>query len=453
MLGDSASGIISKQQEYELGRAWLRAFRSRVETLDDPVLQVYLEDLLYDLAAHSDLQDHRLDLVMINNSSMNAFAVPGGVVGTHTGLFRFADSEDQLASVLAHEIAHLSQRHFARRLENQRESGVGALAGLLAGIILAATVGGDAGMAAISMSQAASLESALRYSRQNELEADRLAIETLHRTGRNPAAVSEMFERMLAATRHTGRRPPEFLLSHPLTERRVADARNRINNYPARQYAGNPNYALMRARALLHIDDNAERSKQRFNSELDGHSRSKNAARYGLALARSAAGEHDKAWDTLAPLLEEQPDNLFYQLAAAELERRRADYDEAIARLDRLETRHGNNYALQRAKAEAYMKASRYGESARTLDKLSKKRPQDPNIWFQLAEVSGLAGDIVGVHKARAEYFILTGAFDRAREHLGYAREMVKDKSFSESAVIDQRLRDIAKLEEKAEKL
>jgi len=307
VLGDATSGVISLQQEHDLGRAWLRAFRSRVQTLDDPQLQVYVKDLLLELAAHSSLENPRLELVVINNPTMNAFAVPGGVVGVHTGLFRFAESEDQLASVLAHELGHLTQRHFARRVQSQRASSVGTMAGLLAGIILAATVGGDAGMAAITATQAAALDSQLRYSRQHEQEADRVGIEILAKAGRDPRAVSEMFERMLAATRYTGRRPPEFLLTHPLAESRVADARNRINNYPSRHYPVSPQYAYMRARALIHIDANAQRSINRFSNEMQGESLLRSASRYGLALAQSRAGRHEQARETLAPLLEGEP--------------------------------------------------------------------------------------------------------------------------------------------------
>jgi predicted Zn-dependent protease len=176
-LGDTVSGIVSKRQEYELGRTWLKAFRSRVREHDDPLMQEYLEQLLYDLATYSDLEDPRLELVIVNNASMNAFAVPGGVVGFHTGVFAFAEKEDQMASVLAHELAHLSQRHFARGLEAQRASSMVTLAGLLGSLVLAATAGGDAGMAAITATQALAMDSRLRYSRSNEQEADRIGLE------------------------------------------------------------------------------------------------------------------------------------------------------------------------------------------------------------------------------------------------------------------------------------
>lgn len=451
VLGDTASGVISLQQEYELGRAWLQAFRSRVETLDDPQLQQYLEQLLYELAVHSELENPRLALVIVNNPTMNAFAVPGGVIGAHTGLFRYAENEDQLASVLAHELAHLSQRHFARSVQNQKASTIGTMAGLLAGIILAATVGGDAGMAAITTTQAAALDSALRYSRQNEQEADRLGMDTLYRAGRDPRAVSEMFEQMMAATRFTGRRPPEFLLTHPLTERRVSDARNRLGQYPTRQYPKEDRYAYMRARAMLHIDQNPQRSINRFESELNGHTLNRNAARYGLALALANAGQHERATQTLKPLLDAQPRDYTLRMAAIELKLAREDYDGALTELAELEPLYRNNYALLRLKAEIQMVAGNYPASETVLETLSDQRPEDPEVWFQLAEVSGLAGDIVGVHQARAEYFILIGVFDKARQQLLYAQKLVSD--YRLKAMLTQRLADVEVMMDKAKQL
>jgi len=451
LLGDTSSGIVSRQQEAELGQAWLRVFRSRVPTLDDPELHQYLESLLFDLAVHSELENPRLDLVVINNPTLNAFAVPGGIIGVHTGIFLYAENEHQLASVLAHELAHLSQRHFARQVGYQQSASIGSLAGLLAGVILAATVGSDAGMAAMTMSQAATLQGQLRYSRQNEQEADRLGIETLYRSGRDPGAMPDMFERMLAATRYTGQKPPEFLLTHPLTEKRVADSRGRSSKYPLRQYRNPETFGLMRARALLAIDKNPGRSVQRFQDELRGHSLSKRAATYGLSLATAATGDYAAARALMEPLVTADPYDLTLQLGMIAIERDAGELEAALARIKALKIDHPDSYALQMAEAEALMKANRYGESEKLLEDLSRQRPTDPVVWYQLAEVSGLAGDIAGVHKARAEYFILIGVFDKAREHLGYARKLLQN-DFQQSSIIDQRLRDLAAIEEKTKK-
>lgn len=149
-LGESSTSLFSTEYEHQLGRAWLRMFRSQVPTIDDPLLFDYLENLIYELATHSKLQDRRIELVLVDNANINAFAVPGGVIGIHNGLLLYAQTEDELATVLSHEIAHLSQRHFSRGVEFRKNQQPLNLAALLAGLVLMATAGGDAGMAALT---------------------------------------------------------------------------------------------------------------------------------------------------------------------------------------------------------------------------------------------------------------------------------------------------------------
>ena len=152
-LGESSTSLFSPDYEYRLGRMWLRSFRGQAPLMNDPLLHSYLESLVFELVQHSELQDRRIELVIVDNPTINAFAVPGGVIGVHSGLFQYAETEDEFATVMAHEIAHLSQRHFSRRMELAQEQGPMQLAGLLAGVLLAATVGTDAGMAAMSAAQ------------------------------------------------------------------------------------------------------------------------------------------------------------------------------------------------------------------------------------------------------------------------------------------------------------
>jgi len=302
------------------------------------------------------------------------------------------------------------------------------------------------------MSQAAALENNLRYSRQNEQEADRLGIRTLYEAGRDPNATPAMFEQMLSASRYTGQKPPEFLLTHPLTEKRVADAQNRAQGYPMRQYPLQPQYYYMRARAQLWIDHNPQKSVQRFSNELSGFTASEKASRYGLALAQSRSGQDDLAWKTFAPLLEAEPQNIVLQLAAVELEYNRGAFDKALARIKKLEPLNGSNYALQRYKADALLKSGKNQASERVLTELTKQRPNDPEVWFELAEISGLAGNIIGVHKARAEYFILIGVYDKAMEQLTYAKRLVAS-DYRESAITEARLEEVQKMMEKVKEL
>jgi predicted Zn-dependent protease len=452
LLGDSASGIVSKQQEYELGRTWLKAFRSRVRVHDDPLMQQYLEQLLYNLATYSDLEDPRLELVIVNNPTMNAFAVPGGVVGFHTGVFALAETEDQMASVLAHELAHLSQRHFARGLEAQRSSSMVSLAGLLASLVIAATAGGDAGLAAITTAQAITMDNQLRYSRSNEQEADRIGLQTMERANRDPGAVADMFATLLKATRYTGSRPPEFLLTHPITEKRIADARGRAMGAAMRHYPRNPDFHLIKARALVAISNQPLDAIKRFNAELQSNPQNPQAIYYGLALAHTKAGNYGQARKTLDQLLQDNPHQLSFQYADLELDIAMERYDQGLAKAERLLRLNPNSYPLTAIKSEILWQAHSYEEAGAVLTALSRMRPEDPMIWYRLAEVRGLAGNISGVHEARAEYFILVGAFGKAREQLGLAVKLVA-ADFKRSAIVRQRLRDVAAMEDRIEKL
>ena len=452
LLGDSASGVISKQQEYELGRLWLKSFRSRVREYDDPLMQQYLEQLLYNLATYSDLEDPRLELIVVKNPSMNAFAVPGGVVGFHTGVFAFAENEDQMVSVLAHELAHLSQRHFARGVEAQRTSSIISMAGLLASLVIAATAGGDAGLAAITSTQAMTMQGQLRYSRSNEKEADRMGMQTMERASRDPAAVAGMFETMLRATRFSGSRLPEFLLSHPVTERRISDARGRAMKHSMRHYMSNPEYFLMQARAMVAMEKSPIDSIKRFQAKLDSNTQNSDAANYGLALAYIKLGEHANAGKILDDLIEANPFLLTFRHTDIELDIARQNYAAALGKLNELLARNPNNYPLTRLKSEALWQAHRYEDAGEVLTALSRIRPEDPMVWYQLAEVRGLAGNISGVHQARAEYFILVGAFGKARDQLSLAVKLVA-LDFKRSAIIRQRLKDIAAMEDRLEKL
>ena len=452
LLGDSSSGIVSKQQEYQLGRTWLKVFRSRVTEHDDPLMQLYFEELIYNLAVFSDLENPELELVIIKNPTMNAFAVPGGVVGIHTGLFAFAENEDQMVSVLAHELAHLSQRHFARGLEARRSSSMVTLAGLLAGLVVAATVGGDAGMAAISASQAYAAESQLRYSRSNEQEADRIGLQTMERSGRDPAAAGDMFETLLSKTRYSGTRIPEFLLTHPVTEKRIADARGRSMGSSRRHYIEHPDYYLMQARAIVAMDSSTKISITKFQTELKNNTLRPDAANYGLALAYLNAGEFIKADRLIAALLAEEPRQIAYQYTDIEIDLAQENYATALSKLNGLLALTPNNYPLMALESEILWQDHQYEKSATVLTLLTRNRPEDPMLWYRLAEVRGLAGNISGVHEARAEYFILVGAFDLAREQLGLATKLVA-ADFKRSAIVSQRLRDVVSMEEKAKRL
>ena len=450
-LGESSTSLFSSEYEYKLGRAWLRVFRSQVPTVNDPLLFDYLENLIYQLAAHSKLEDRRIDLVIVDNRTINAFAVPGGVIGVHNGLLLWAETEDELATVLAHEIAHLSQRHFSRGVEYQQKMQPLALAAMLASFVLMATAGGDAGMAALSATQAAAQSSALKYSRGNEQEADRIGMQTMVDADMDPHAAPAMFERMLQATRYSsGEQVPEFLRSHPLSENRIADTRNRARKHPRKIREPDLTYQLMRSRVVTELTDTPEQAVARFQGELEGTPRSREAALYGLVLALTASGRADEASLELDQIWSSNPDRLEYIIADAEIDMARNKPDQAVKKLARRLAESPGNHPLTMTYASALMKDQKPHIAEEVLLAQSKRRPNDPGLWYLLAEVQGLAGNIVGLHLSRAEYFILNGALDRAKKQLTYALKLTKG-DYHTSAKINQRLRDIKKMQEKME--
>lgn len=441
-LGEVSGTVFSAEKEYRLGRAWLRMFRSQAPTSDDPLIAEYIENLVYRLATFSDLEDRRLELVVVDNPHINAFAVPGGVVGVHTGLLLAAETEDEAATVLAHELAHLSQRHFSRGIEASQRNTPLNLAGLLAGLVLIATTGSDAGLAAITATQAAALQSQLRFSRGHEHEADRIGMRTLVDAGMDPHAAPAMFERMLKAARYYGRNVPEFLRTHPITESRIADTRNRARNYPKVVRNTSLDYQLMRARVRFTAADNAQSAIQEFRTSLRGNSRSPDADRYGLVLALNASGQYREAYAELAPLLERDPGRIAYVVARAEIDIESGKATQAVTALHNMLLLTPGNYPLSMTYTRALLRDNQAHIAEEVLLNLSRSRPADPTVWFHLAETQGLSGNILGLHKSRAEFFILRGNLDEASRQLNYALRKT-ERSYQETATIRERLRDI----------
>ena len=445
-LGDSASALVSHEEIHDLGQSWLRQFRARVPESQDALMYDYLHTLLGNLANSSALDDKRLDLIVVKNPTLNAFAVPGGIVGVHNGIFLYADNEQQLAGVLAHELGHLSQRHWQRSVEERQKNSIPTMAGMLAGLALLATSGSDAGMAAIMSTQAANLEAQLRFSRENEAEADRVGMQTMVNADMDPRAVPAMFESMQRSARYMGDRPPEFLLSHPVTEKRISDSRNRAEQYPLKQYTDSIDYQLMRVRARLSLAENPSVAERMFQNELSGENRSPEASRYGLALAQISQRKFNDAEKTLQPLFDQTPNKLPYALARADILNGQGRYPQALALIQKVQADNPHNYPAALVASNILENMKEYKKAVKQLENLLPEYSNMPNVWHDLAELRGLAGDTGGVHMARAEYFILNGVFDKARQQLTYALQFYEHDRMQSSRV-KERLRELAVIE------
>lgn len=446
-LGNASSSLISIEQEKKLGEAWLRSLRRQVSTFDHPIVEAYFAQTVYNLAPHSEVQDKDFRFVIVDSKALNAFAVPGSIIGINAGLFLHAVSEQEFVSVLAHELAHISQRHYARRLQQQRVSTPLALAGILTSVVLAATAGSEAGMAALASTQALNAESQLGFSRQNEEEADRLGIVTLYKSGYDPRAMPMMFERMYRQTRLQGENLPEYLSTHPLSENRIADTRNRATQYPLKPYQDNIEYHICKSIIINHYADSPAAAAKYFNSLIEkGNTSQIDGATYGLALALSSS-DPERALGLFNDLLKKHPGHISIALGKAEAEFSNGNIEQAYAQLEKLYQRNPSNYPISIKLAEFYMELRRYTQAESVLEQLVRVRPDRPLAWYQLAEIYGKTGKIENVHMARAEYFVLTNRLDSSIEQLELAKTKSKGDSHKQ-AVVKQRLEEVRKLKE-----
>ncbi len=441
VLGDASSSLISPALEKQIGRDFLKQIHAALRTVHDPILKYYVELQLAELAQYSQLSEKVLQIVLIDNPQVNAFAAPGGVVGINLGLFLNAQDQHEYASVIAHELAHLSQRHFARGIEEQRSNALPSLASLIAAIMVGVVGGGEAGIAAMSASQALAQQSQLRYSRARETEADRIGLNTLASAGLDPDGMARMFDRMNRAYRYT-RKPPEFLLTHPLSETRIADAKTQARKFPRREYTDSPDFALMRVRAQIHYADSAAAAVKQFDKEVRDNPDSP-AAQYGLALALSKADRHREALPLADALFSADPHKLLYVAAYAELLTEAGKYSQALTLLERQLVLNPDNPPLSMLYANALSKNGEHEVAEMVLQRQSRARPDDVDVWYELAEAAGKAGNIIGVHRARAEYFALHGAYTKAIQHLEYARRLVSRSDTQLNARLDQRINDL----------
>ena len=421
-LGDTSSSAISLASEYKLGRLWIAQLRRTVPDFKDPISQDYIEHLIYRLAEYSQLQDRRLEIILINQKEINAFAAPGGIIGVNAGLIFHAETEGQAVSVLVHELAHLSQRHFARRLQRQEDRGLANALLILASIAVAAASSPEAVLAG----QQVLVQQALSYSRSNEQEADRIGFLNLVASGYDPQSQSNIFEKLQSLSRMSGTSELEFLRSHPLTKKRISDSRLRANEIKGSNYLNNLEYYLIRNRTFVHFFKIPRRAVSFFKQEIRKakSGRERVLAGYGLALALSKDNKHKEAVEMARTTLNLKPESLILQTALLEVHIHAGNNLEAVALGRQLLDINPDNYPLSMLYARALMNQSDFDKSEEVLKELSLRRKTDPQVWYWLAEVQGLSKNILGLHQSRSEYFYVTGNYDQAIQHLRYALEL-----------------------------
>lgn len=443
-LGDTVSGVVSLETEAAAGQAWLRALRARTPIISDPLLNNYLHDLIYRLASHSELENPQLTTIIVNSTAINAFAVPGGIIGVNAGLFLNAESEDEMAGVLAHELAHLSQRHFARAVERQRKTDWATMAALLASVaIIAATGGGDPGLAALATTQAAAIQSHLRFSRKNEKEADRIGMQTLVDSNFDPYAMPRFFEKLQDQFKYYGSQPPEFLLTHPVTQNRISDSKNRAAQLHPKEVKETLEFQLMRARTIVAYANDAKAIVAQYEAAVDDPNPLASAAnRYGLVRAYLKAHELKSALKQIDILLDSDPYRITYVITKAEILMEQENYKDAETLLEKHFNSNPGNYPLAVYYSQALLKTKKADKAVTILERQLLDDSSNPYLWQLLSEAYGDTDNIVGVHRAKAEVQFLHNQGDEAIAQLEYALPLAK-QNFQLTSKIKSRIEEI----------
>jgi predicted Zn-dependent protease len=451
-IGDHSGIGISPEQERSIGQDFMRRLRNAGVIVEDPEITTYIQSLGYRLVANSDDPGQGFTFFIVQDPIINAFAAPGGYIGVHSGLIENAHTESELAAVLAHEIAHITQHHLARAFEQRSRLSLPMTAAIVAAIILGvSTQNSDAGFAGLAAAQAGAAQLQINFTRSNEKEADRVGMQTLVRAGFDPFAMPAFFERLQQASRYYGTRPPEFLSTHPVTTNRIADAMGRAKALtPQPSVEDHLQFHLVRAKLQVMTSDNHEQTAHQFSQAIEtGHYLNEAATHYGYALALIEAGDRSEARRQILQLLKKDGDNLAYQLALAQVETAAGRFETAFKVYEQAQALYPNDYTVVVNYANALLQGHRPQAARDLLRRQVQSGRETGRIYHLLAQAEGDTGNQAESHRWLAEYHYYSGQIDMAIKQLELANKVVGN-DFYERSKIEARLRQL-QMEVKAE--
>ena len=439
-LGDPSQIAISANQERQLGEEIMREIRADKDYLDDPELVDYLNQLGYRLVGGiGSRQD--FEFFAIRDPSINAFALPGGFIGVHTGLILAAQSESEVASVLAHEIAHVTQKHLARMIEGQKTSQITSLVAL-AIAILAARSNSQISNAAMATAGALNVQSQLNFTRENEREADRVGLQVLEGSGFDTRGMASFFERLQRGTRLYETGAPAYLRTHPLTYERIADIQNRIQSTPYRQVTDSPEFLLLRAKLQADLGSPRDAVASMETNLRERKYASEMAQRYGLAAALLRAGDAAAAAKQIAPLRKQFPPHPIIETLGGQVLFAN-DQQKAALELYRQAIRSFPQHrALVYGYADALMSTGQDQDALAFLSSYLQTQRADPRLYDLQARAYAGLGRRLPQHRAQAEAFVLRGNLVAAIDQLQRAVKS-GDGDFYELSAAEARLREL----------
>lgn len=424
-IGDSSGSLLTPAQEQRLGQAFMRSVRNHYPVVSDPLIADYIQSLGDRLASNSEAAGQPFHFFLIDSPAVNAFAGPAGHIGIFSGLVLTTETESELASVVAHEIAHVTQKHLLRTFDDASRMNLPIAAISLAAILVGG--GTDLGAAAAMGLQAGMLQRKINFTRANEHEADRIGINTLANADFDPRAMPVFFGRMGRATRFYGSTLPEFLRTHPVTTTRISDSRGRAEAYPYKQYPADVRYYLLRVTLREQQYEKAKDAIRFFRETLaDGRYRNEAAQRYGYVLALMRAKDLSLARKELDKLLEAYPNQIAYQLLNARLYTQSGEPEIAALILETALNEAPDNYPITMAYAQTLIAIGKPVAARKILEHTAPHRPRDAALYKLLAQATAETGDTSQAHEYQADFYYISGRLEQAKQQLMIA---LQDKS------------------------
>lgn len=409
-IGTAAISTLSIAKEIDMGDYYIRQLRARAPISNDPLLNRYINSLGQRLVSVADNLQIPFHFYIVYNNEINAFAFFGGNVVINSGLIKETDNESQLASVLAHEISHVTQRHLAQAMEQRNKNSPYTWAAAL-GSILLGLANPELGIAAISSTLATTQQSIISFTQTNEQEADRIGIKILTKAKFDPQGMPEFMQKLADQTRFSSK-PPEILLTHPLPNTRITDSRNRANLLPKVTDNSSLDYYLAKIRSQSFYSKKDPLFVQ-INAYKKGNNYAKIAAQYGEVLNESNNQNYQQAAKLIDVLLAKYPNNEWFLDIATDIDIERGQAKTAITRLTKL-TNLKNSDILQINLANAYIRNGGYQEAMNLLHRYTHKNPDDLNGWELLAETYSSLHRNSDELAARAEISALRGNLSQA---------------------------------------
>ncbi|KAA8735466.1 M48 family metalloprotease [Acinetobacter qingfengensis] len=431
----SSQGLISQQQEKEIGEKVLREVRLQLATIQDPWLETEIQQIFSGIYAQTGL-GQPIAVVLIKDLQINAFAVPGGLFAINAGTIVSAKNIDQLAGVMAHEIAHVSQRHYSRSMESIKGQGILALVGLLAGLAVA-TQSADAGAAVMMGSQAAMIGKRLSYSRDQEREADRIGMQYMVLAGYDPNSMADFFEVMQRSSTQLSYLP-EFWLTHPLTTSRMSEARLRARQF---NFNSKPDYARQQRFELIKWRTLISSSNPNL-TQLNIAAQNNSAAALALASYHIQQAQYQQAKKILDKIQPSEVQKNLYHLIWSDWYKSQNQFDQALVEIFSDYQIAPENKALAMQVAEIYILKNQPEQANQILNPLSTRFPRDVMVWQLLQRAANLQTGIIreiNVLRYRAEVQFWNGQEVNAIKSLLQAQRLAKDQP-ALKARIDQRV-------------